>query len=93
MTDEEKMIHAEPSRWKRFKSCFYKWGIEVCDGQWPCYGGHNHWICRLLRVDYLYIGLCFKFSYYHTWYDGQHHVLRLGLVYVDWGGWPYLDIK
>lgn len=82
----------EPCRWKRFKNRFFKWGIDLCDGKWPYYGGHTHWLSNLLNVDYLQISLCFGFGHFHTYYDGQHHTLRMGLIAIHWGGAPYTDI-
>lgn len=71
---------------------FYKYGIELCDGKWPCYGGHTLWLARLLRIDYLSVGLQKKFlmSYEHSYYDGQHHSLDVGFIYIAWGGRPFM---
>lgn len=82
----------EPNRFKRFKNRFYKWGIDLCDGKWPYYGGHTHWLSNLLNVDYLHIGLCIKLGYEHVYYDGQHHSLYFGLFYLSWGGAPFHDL-
>lgn len=30
-----------------------------------------------------------QFSYYHFWYDIQRHCLKLGIIDIEWCGWPW----
>ena len=60
--------------------------VVIFDGKLKQYGGHWGWLSRITTLDYLMIGLCFRFGYFSMYYDGQHHVLHLGLIDICWGG-------
>jgi hypothetical protein len=67
-------------------------GISVFDGKHKRFGGHNQWMSRLLRIDYLFLQFgWFKPSYDHEWYDGQHHWFSCGPIRVCWGSKPLKD--
>ncbi len=54
-----------------------------------------HWVIlsKLTRLDYLSINfLVIELRYFHAWYDGQHHRLYLGLISINWGGYPIIDL-
>lgn len=75
------------------KDRFFKWGIDCCDRCWPYYGGHTHWLAKLLDVDYLLISLCRfrKYEYQSDYYDGYHHGVFLYFIVIAWGGRPFND--
>lgn len=33
----------------------------------------------------------FELSYYHAYYDGQHHVVKFIFISFSWMGIPYFD--
>lgn len=82
--------------WKRatpftLKDRFFKWGIYLCNGKYPYYGGHTRWLVKLLDVDYLHIAFDWhKIGISHFYYDGYHHGLYLGIITINWGGRPYV---
>ncbi len=63
---------------------FYKYGIELCDGSLKQYGGHTHWLSKLLNISYLAIQFRLGFGYETFYYDGQHHCLELGIISLHW---------
>ena len=69
-----------------------RYGIEIFNGMYTKYGGHWQKLSVITGLDYFAIGFCFGFSYFHDWYDGQHHILKLGFIHINWGGKPYLDV-
>lgn len=92
-----KLFKYVKSRWNRYYS------ITFFDYKLKEYGGHGHIIARIINnklinklfyLEYAGIGIATKpqLGYYSTWYDGQHNVLWLGFVCIDWGGSPHLEI-
>jgi hypothetical protein len=72
-----------------------KYYIEVFNGNYSKYGGHWQFISTLTKMDYLIIALMKPFivTYYHDWYDSQHHTISLGYLRINWGGRPFIDLK
>ena len=75
---------------KKLFKYFTNYGIDLCDDKLPEYGGHTYWLCKLLKIEYLWIGFCKpKIGIYHDYYEGYHHCLYLGIFAISWGGRPY----
>ena len=75
---------------KKLFKYFTNYGVDLCDDKLPEYGGHAHWLCKLLKIEYLWIGFCKpKIGIYHDYYEVFHHCLYLGIFAISWGGRPY----
>jgi len=67
-------------------------GFSIFNAKHERFGGHNQNLAKKLNLDYLMVDFGFrKFEYDHYWYEGQHHVLSLGLFRIMWGGKPFKD--
>ena len=78
---------------KKLFKYFTNYGVDLCDDRLPEYGGHAHWLCKLLKIEYLWIGFCKpEIGIYHDYYDGFHHCLYLGIFAINWG-WKTLSYK
>ena len=68
-----------------------KWFIEPFDSKLPKYGGHWCWIGNLLNLDYLMVSIDLGLKIGHVYYDGYHHYVNIGIISINWGGWPYIE--
>lgn len=67
---------------------FGKWYVDVFDGKYKKYGGHWGWL-RETGLDYLIFGFdTWDVGYIHTYYDGNHHKIGLGFLFINWGTPP-----
>lgn len=67
--------------------------IYLFNGKHKRFGGFNHGLARLTRVDYLFFQFgWFKPVYDHQWYDGQHHWISFGPIRICWGRKPIKDL-
>ena len=70
---------------KKLFKYFTNYGVNLCDDKLPEYGGHAHWLCKLLKIEYLWIGFCKpEIGIYHDYYEGFHHCLYLGIFAISW---------